>query len=76
MVGHTIQEGGITSACQGRVLRIDVGLSRGCGDGSPEVRLVHAGWWTGAMPRSASAGTCFGAMQLCMAAGVLCLSQL
>lgn len=37
VVGHTIQEGGITSACQGRVLRIDVGLSRGCGDGSPEV---------------------------------------
>lgn len=37
VVGHTIQEGGITSACEGRVLRIDVGLSRGCGDGSPEV---------------------------------------
>jgi hypothetical protein len=42
VVGHTIQEGGITSACQGRVLRIDVGLSRGCGDGSPEVR--RRGW--------------------------------
>jgi hypothetical protein len=45
VVGHTIQEGGITSACQGRVLRIDVGLSRGCGDGSPEVR--RWGFWAG-----------------------------
>lgn len=44
VVGHTIQEGGINSACQGRVLRIDVGLSRGCGNGSPE---VSRGWGTG-----------------------------
>ena len=28
VVGHTIQEGGITSACQGRLWRIDVGMSR------------------------------------------------
>jgi hypothetical protein len=36
-VGHTIQSDGITSACAGRVLRVDVGMSRGCGDGEPEV---------------------------------------
>lgn len=40
MVGHTIQEGGINSACGGRVFRVDVGLSRGCGNGSPEVLEV------------------------------------
>ena len=33
VVGHTIQPDGITSACDGRVHRIDVGLSKGCGDG-------------------------------------------
>ena len=32
VVGHTIQDAGINSACGGRVLRIDVGLSAGCGD--------------------------------------------
>lgn len=37
VVGHTIQGAGINSACGGRVFRIDVGLSRGCGDGTPEV---------------------------------------
>ena len=35
--GHTIQEGGITSACDGKVFRVDVGLSKGCGDGPLEV---------------------------------------
>ena len=28
VVGHTVQEGGITHACGGRVFRVDVGLSR------------------------------------------------
>lgn len=37
VVGHTIQENGINSACNGKVYRIDVGLSKGCGDGLPEV---------------------------------------
>eukprot|EP00793_Prasinoderma_coloniale_P001832 PRCOL_00003638-RA len=37
VVGHTIQDGGITQACGGGVLRVDVGLSRGCGDGAPQV---------------------------------------
>ncbi|KAK9825447.1 hypothetical protein WJX81_001287 [Elliptochloris bilobata] len=52
VVGHTIQDAGINSACGGRVLRIDVGLSAGCGDGDPqvleilndsEVRRLHEG---------------------------------
>ena len=37
VVGHTIQGQGINSACEGRVFRVDVGLSRGCGDGDPQV---------------------------------------
>jgi hypothetical protein len=37
VVGHTIQEQGINSACEERVYRIDVGMSRGCGDSDPEV---------------------------------------
>lgn len=37
VVGHTIQGAGINSACDNRVFRVDVGLSRGCGDGQPEV---------------------------------------
>lgn len=41
VVGHTIQERGINSACDGRVHRVDVGLSRGCGDGTPEVLVIH-----------------------------------
>ena len=44
VVGHTIQAGGISEACDQRVFRIDVGLSHGCGDGAPQVRLtsMHA----------------------------------
>lgn len=46
VVGHTVQEGGINAACEGRVYRIDVGLSRFYGgpmqvlalrEGAPEV---------------------------------------
>ena len=37
VVGHTIQEAGINSACDDRVFRIDVGLSKGCGNGEPQV---------------------------------------
>lgn len=37
VVGHTIQETGINSACSGKVIRVDVGLSKGCGNGLPEV---------------------------------------
>jgi hypothetical protein len=28
VIGHTVQDGGIRSACDGRVWRIDVGLAR------------------------------------------------
>ncbi|HEU0029026.1 MAG TPA: metallophosphoesterase [Kofleriaceae bacterium] len=31
VVGHTVQQGGITSACDGAVWRIDVGLAKGYG---------------------------------------------
>ncbi|KAF6258233.1 Metallo-dependent phosphatase-like protein [Scenedesmus sp. NREL 46B-D3] len=37
VVGHTIQEQGINGACGGRVLRVDVGLSAGCGNGEVQV---------------------------------------
>ncbi|CAN6485680.1 unnamed protein product [Victoria cruziana] len=37
IVGHTIQESGISGACQNRVIRIDVGMSKGCINGIPEV---------------------------------------
>ncbi len=36
VVGHTVQKGGITSACDGKVWRIDVGLAAHYG-GRPEV---------------------------------------
>ena len=38
VVGHTIQEAGINAACGDRVFRIDVGLSKGCGNGDPQAR--------------------------------------
>lgn len=37
VVGHTIQEAGISTACNNMVYRVDVGLSKGCGDGDVEV---------------------------------------
>ena len=37
VVGHTIQDDGVNAACGERVFRVDVGLSKGCGDGEPEV---------------------------------------
>ncbi|XP_058094287.1 shewanella-like protein phosphatase 2 [Magnolia sinica] len=37
IMGHTIQETGINGVCQNQAIRIDVGMSRGCGDGLPEV---------------------------------------
>lgn len=42
VVGHTIQDAGINAACGGRVFRIDVGLSKGCGNGEPEVRAPRS----------------------------------
>jgi hypothetical protein len=37
VVGHTPQEGGANAACDGRVWRIDVGMSRGIFSGTPQV---------------------------------------
>lgn len=37
VMGHTIQEAGINGACENRAIRIDVGMSKGCGGGLPEV---------------------------------------
>lgn len=39
VVGHTIQDDGINTACDNKVYRIDVGLSQGCGNGDPEVNF-------------------------------------
>ncbi|KAL4282759.1 hypothetical protein GQ457_16G028390 [Hibiscus cannabinus] len=37
IMGHTIQETGINGACDYRAIRIDVGMSKGCSNGLPEV---------------------------------------
>ncbi|XP_057782705.1 shewanella-like protein phosphatase 2 [Salvia miltiorrhiza] len=37
IMGHTIQEDGINVACGGRAVRVDVGMSKLCGDRFPEV---------------------------------------
>ncbi|KAL2320133.1 hypothetical protein Fmac_029102 [Flemingia macrophylla] len=37
VMGHTIQTVGINGVCDDKGIRIDVGLSKGCGDGLPEV---------------------------------------
>lgn len=49
VMGHTIQERGVNAACGGRALRVDVGLSAGCGDGRVEVLEIVA---DGALPGS------------------------
>ncbi|KAF8393782.1 hypothetical protein HHK36_019980 [Tetracentron sinense] len=41
IMGHTIQEAGINSVCENRAIRIDVGMSKGCGDGLPEVLEIN-----------------------------------
>jgi len=38
VVGHTIQQPvGLNAVCDNKVIRVDVGLSKGCGDGEPQV---------------------------------------
>lgn len=37
VMGHTIQEAGVNAACGGAAVRVDVGLSAGCGDGRVQV---------------------------------------
>ncbi|KAK1319368.1 Uncharacterized protein QJS10_CPB04g01946 [Acorus calamus] len=43
VMGHTIQTAGINGACENRAVRIDVGLSKGCGDGLAEVLEIVDG---------------------------------
>ncbi|KAF3637250.1 hypothetical protein FXO38_04536 [Capsicum annuum] len=37
IMGHTIQESGINGVCGNKAIRIDVGMSKGCTNGLPEV---------------------------------------
>lgn len=37
IMGHTIQKGGINGVCDNKAIRIDVGMSKGCINGLPEV---------------------------------------
>ncbi|KAK9288636.1 hypothetical protein L1049_017096 [Liquidambar formosana] len=41
IMGHTIQSFGINGVCNNRAIRIDVGMSKGCGDGLPEVLEIN-----------------------------------
>ena len=41
LVGHTIQPEGINCACDGQIYRLDVGMSRGCGNRTPSVRVIE-----------------------------------
>lgn len=42
VVGHTIQESvGINAVCGNKVVRVDVGMSKGCGDYAPEVLEIR-----------------------------------
>lgn len=41
IVGHTIQTLGISGACGNKVIRVDVGMSRGCINGIPEVLEIN-----------------------------------
>ncbi|KAG6475494.1 hypothetical protein ZIOFF_064716 [Zingiber officinale] len=43
VMGHAIQEQGISEVCGARAIRIDVGLSRGCANALPEVLEVYDG---------------------------------
>jgi hypothetical protein len=42
VVGHTIQQPvGLNGACDNQVIRVDVGLSKGCSDGMPQVLEIR-----------------------------------
>ncbi|KAI3450516.1 hypothetical protein Pfo_007181 [Paulownia fortunei] len=41
IMGHTIQEDGINAICGNRAVRVDVGMSRLCGDRFPEVLEIN-----------------------------------
>ena len=40
VMGHTIQDAGVNAACGGKALRVDVGMSKGCGGNQPEALEV------------------------------------
>ncbi|XP_057957237.1 shewanella-like protein phosphatase 2 isoform X2 [Malania oleifera] len=41
IMGHTIQQNGINSVCENKAIRIDVGMSKGCTNGLPEVLEIN-----------------------------------
>lgn len=41
IMGHTIQDAGINGVCNDKAIRIDVGMSKGCADGLPEVLEIR-----------------------------------
>ncbi|XP_042492112.1 shewanella-like protein phosphatase 2 [Macadamia integrifolia] len=41
IMGHTIQEAGINGVCENQAIRIDVGMSKGCINGLPEVLEIY-----------------------------------
>jgi len=41
LVGHTIQREGINCACSNQIYRLDVGMSKGCGDHPPSVLVIE-----------------------------------
>lgn len=41
IMGHTIQANGINAVCDNKAIRIDVGMSDGCGGGLPEVLEIN-----------------------------------
>lgn len=47
MLALLVQDRGINAACDKAVYRIDVGLSKGCGNGHPEVNPLDS--WLGAL---------------------------
>jgi hypothetical protein len=55
VVGHTVQKSGITSACDDRVYRIDVGLSRYYGEGPIQVLELRGTAGAGTEVRTLSA---------------------
>ncbi|KAJ1428618.1 Metallo-dependent phosphatase-like [Sesbania bispinosa] len=41
IMGHTIQTVGINGVCDNRAIQIDVGMSKGCGGGLPELLEIN-----------------------------------
>lgn len=67
VVGHTIQASGITTACDSKVYRIDVGMSKGCGDHDVQVLEIlndkdirKLGWGADGKPKVLPADNAWG----------------